>query len=120
LVDVHVAKADKMRVGLDKLSTPTPAALYDVVPPADARRMLRKLEFHLTPVHGRWLPMAAIELAVLARQCLNRRVPDVHTRGREVAAWEARRHRHQALLDWRLTTKDARLKLTRLYPTYSG
>jgi hypothetical protein len=120
LVDVHFPKAEKIRVVLDNLSTHTPAALYDVFPPADARRMLRTLEFHLTPVHGSWLNMAEIELAILARQCLNRRVPDVHTMGREVAAWEARRNRHQATIDWRFTTKTARIKLKSLYPKYSG
>lgn len=119
LVDVHCPQAEKIRVVLDNLSTHTPAALYEVFPPADARRMLRKLEFHLTPVHGSWLNMAAIELAVLARQCLNRRVPDVHTMGREVAAWEASRNRQQASIDWRFTTKDARIKLKSLYPKYS-
>ena len=97
LVDVHFPKAEKIRVVVDNLSTQTPVALYEVFPPADARRMLRKLEFHLTPVHGSWLNMAEIELAVLARQCLHRRVLDVHTMGREVAAWEARRNRHQAI-----------------------
>jgi hypothetical protein len=120
LVDGHFPKAETIRVVLDHLSTHTPAALSDVFPPADARRMLRNLEFHLTPGHGRWLTMAEIELAVLARQCLNRRVPDVHTMAPEVAAWEARRNRHQALIDWRLTTKDARIKLTSLSPKYSG
>ena len=119
LVDVHCPQAEKIRVVLDNLSTHTPAALYEVFPPADARRMLRKLEFHLTPVHGSWLNMAAIELAVLARHCLNRRVPDVHTMGREVAAWEASRNRQQASIDWRFTTKDARIKLKSLYPKES-
>jgi hypothetical protein len=119
LVDVHFPKAEKIRVVLDNLSTHTPAALYEVFPPADARRILRKLEFHLTPVHGSWLNMAEIELAVLARQCLNRRIPDVHCMAREVAAWQTRRNRHQATIDWRFTTKDARLKLKSLYPKES-
>jgi hypothetical protein len=119
LVDVHFPEAEKIRVVLDNLSTHTPAALYEVFPPADARRILRKLEFHPTPVHGSWLNMAEIELAVLARQCLNRRVPDVHTLAREVAAWEARRNGHQATIDWRFTTKDAQTKLKSLYPKYS-
>jgi hypothetical protein len=119
LVDVHVPEAEKSRVVLDNLSTHTSAALYEVFPPADAHRMLRKLECHLTPVHGSWLHMAQIELAVLARQRLNRRIPNVHTMALEVAAWEARRNRHQAMIDWRFTTKDARIKLKRLYPKYS-
>ena len=112
-------KAEKIRVVLDNLSTHTPAALYEVFPPAEARRILRKLEFHLTPVHGSWLNMAEIELAVLARQCLNRRIPDVHCMAREVAAWETRRNCHHATIDWRLTTKDARIKLKSLYPKES-
>jgi DDE superfamily endonuclease len=119
LVDVHVPEAEKIRVVLDHLSTHTPAALYDVFPPAEACRILRKLEFHPTPVHGSWLKMAEIELAVLARQCLNRRIPDATTMAREVAAWEARRNRRHAMIDWRFTTKDARIKLKSLYPKYS-
>jgi DDE superfamily endonuclease len=119
LVDIHFPEAEKIRVVVDNLSTHTPAALYEVFPPAEARRILRKLEFHLTPVHGSWLNMAEIELAVLARQCLNRRMADVHLMAREVAAWEARRNRHQATIDWRFTTKDARIKLKSLYPKES-
>jgi hypothetical protein len=119
LVDVHFPRAEKIRVVLDNLSTHTPGALYDVFPPAEARRILRKLAFHPTPVHGSWLNMAEIELAVLARQCLNRRIPDLRTMAREVSAWEVRRNRHQATIDWRFTTKDARIKLKSLYPKES-
>jgi hypothetical protein len=119
LVDVHFPAAEKIRVVLDNLSTHTPAALYEVFPPTEARRMLRKLEFHPTPVHGSWLNMAEIELAVLARQCLNRRISDELAMAREVAAWEARRNRHQAVIDWRFTTADARIKLKSLYPKES-
>jgi hypothetical protein len=119
LVNVHFPKAEKIRVVLDNLSTHTPGALYEVFPPVDARRLLRKLEFHPTPVHGSWLNMAEIDLAVLARQCLSRRIPDIHTMAHEVAAWEARRNRHQAAIDWRFTTKDARIKLRSLYPKES-
>jgi hypothetical protein len=120
LVDVHFPKAEKIRVILDNLSFHTPAALYEVFAPADARRFLRKLEFHLTPVHGSWVNMAEIELTVPARQCLNRRIPDVHCMAREGAAWETRRNRHRATIDWRFTTKDARLKLKSLYPKESA
>ena len=119
LVEVHFPEAEKIRVVLDHLSTHTPGALYDVFPPAEARRVLRKLEFPPTPVHGSWLHMAEIELAVLARQCLNRRIPESHTMAREVAAWELRRTHHHAMIDWRLTTKDARMKLKSLYPKES-
>jgi DDE superfamily endonuclease len=119
LVDVHFPEAEQIRVVLDNLSTHTPAALYEAFPPAGARRILRELEFHPTPVHGSWLNMAEIELAVLGRQCLNRRIADIHIMTREVAAWEARRNRHQATIDWRFTTKDARIKLKSLYPKES-
>jgi DDE superfamily endonuclease len=119
LVHVHFPEAEKIRVVLDNLSTHTPGALYEVFPPAEARRILRKLEFHPTPVHGSWLNMAEIELAVLARQCLNHRIPDLSTMAREVAAWEVRRNRHYAAIDWRFTTKEARIKLKRLYPKES-
>jgi hypothetical protein len=119
LVNVHFPKAERIRVVLDKLRTHTPGALYDVFPPAEARRILRKLEFHPTPGHGSWLNMAEIELAVVARQCLTRRIPDRHTMAREVAAWEARRNRHHAMIDWRFTTKEARIKLKSLYPKES-
>jgi DDE superfamily endonuclease len=86
LVNVHVPEAEKIRVGLDSLSIPTPAALYEAFPPAEARRILRKREFHPTPVHGSWLNWAEIELAVLARQCVHRRIPARLTMAREVAA----------------------------------
>jgi hypothetical protein len=76
--------------------------------------MLRTLELHLTPVHGSWLHMAEIELAIFARQCLNRRIPNVHTLAREVTSWEVRRHRHQASIGWRSTAAKARMKLKRL------
>jgi hypothetical protein len=119
LVNTHFPAAVKIRVILDNLSTHTPAALYEAFPSAEARRILRKLEFHQTPVHGSWLNMAEIELAVLARQCLNRRIPDVTTMALEVAAWEARRNRQQAVIDWRFRTEDARMKLKSLYPKES-
>jgi hypothetical protein len=81
--------------------------------------MRRKLAWHPTPVHGRWVNMAEIELAVLTRQCLNRRISDETTMAREVAAWEARRNRHQAVIDWRVTTTEARITLKSLYPKES-
>ena len=119
LVEVHVPAAEKLRVVLAHLRTHRPAARSEVFPPADARRLRRQREGHLPPGHGSWWHRAAMALAVLARQCLPRRVPEVPTLGREVAAWEARRHRHQAPSAWRLTTKDARINLKRLYPKYS-
>jgi len=119
LVDVHFPEAEKIRVVLDNLSTHTPAALYETFPPAKARRILRHLEFHRTPVHGSWLNMAEIELAILARQCLNRRIADLGTMARETAAWQTRRNSQQATIDWRFTTEDARMKLKSLYPKES-
>jgi hypothetical protein len=97
----------------------TAAALYEVFPPAEARRMLRRLELHLTPVYGSCLHMAELELTVLTRQCLKRRIPDASTLAREAAAWEARRNCHHATIDWRFTTRDVRIKLKRLYQKYS-
>jgi hypothetical protein len=119
LVEVHFPEAEKIRVVLDNLSTHTPAALYEVFPAAEARRILRKLECHPTPGPGSWLNMADSERAVLARQWLQRRIPNAHTLAREVAAWEARRNRHQATIDWRFTAADARMKLKSLYPKES-
>jgi len=119
LVDVHFPAAEKIRVVLDNLNTHTPGALYEVFSPAEARRILRKLEFHRTPVHGSWLNMAEIEFAVLARQCLNRRIRDTAMMTRETAAWQQRRNRSQATIDWRFTTDDARIKLKSLYPKES-
>ena len=104
LVDVLFPDAEKIRVVFN-LNTHTPAALYEVFPPAEARRILRKLEWHLPPVHGSWLNMAEIKLAVLARQCLNRRLPDATTMTLEVADWEARRNCHRATIDWRFKTE---------------
>jgi hypothetical protein len=120
LVHVHVPGAEKSRVVFENLSTHTPGALYEAFPPAEARGIRRKLELHPTPVHGSWLNMADIELAVLARPCVNRRVPEATTMAREVAAWATRRTRHHATIDWRFTTKDARIKLKSLYPKESA
>lgn len=115
-VTVHCPKAEKVRAVLDKLSTHTPGALSEEFPPAEARCILRQLEFHHTPVHGSWLNMAQVELAVLARQCLNRRISDRAMMSRETSAWQARRHRGQATVDWRFPTVDARAKLKSLSP----
>jgi hypothetical protein len=119
VVAIHVPDAEQIRVVLDNLISHTAAALYEVFPSAKARQMLRILELHLTSVHGSCLHMAELELAVLTRQCLKRRIPDAPTLAYEAAAWEARRNRHQATIDWRFTTRDARIKLKRLYPKYS-
>jgi DDE superfamily endonuclease len=88
-----------------------------VFPPAEAKRLLDRLECHYTPKHGSWLNMAEIELGVLSRQCLDRRIPEQECLAAEVAAWEQRRNERQATVNWRFTTEDARIKLKRLYPS---
>jgi len=117
LVDVHFPEAKVVRVVLDQLNTHTPAALYEAFEPDEARRIIRKLEFHHTPKHGSWLNMAEIELSVLANQCLDRRLPDMETVRCEVNAWQAGRNTAHAQIHWRFTAEDARAKLKRLYPS---
>jgi hypothetical protein len=116
LVDVHYPQAERIVLVMDHLNTHTPASLYEAFPPAEAKRLADKLEIHYTPRHGSWLNMAEIELSVLARQCLNRRLGDRTTIEREVAAWTARRNAAATTIDWRFTMADARIKLKRLYP----
>jgi transposase len=116
LVDVHFPKAEVIRLVVDNLNTHTPAAFYGTFAPAEARRLTRKLEFHYPPKHGSWLNMAECEFAALTKQCLARRVPDVATLRREVAAWQDRRSRAKTLINWRFATAAARIKLHRLYP----
>jgi hypothetical protein len=116
LVDERYPEAAKITVIHDQLNTHVPASLYKAFPPAEARRILNKLEFHYTPKHGSWLNMAEIELSVLTRQCLARRIPDKETLKQEVAAWERVRNRVATTVDWQFTTADARIKLKKLYP----
>jgi transposase len=119
LVDVHFPEVDVIRLVVDNLNTHTPAALYETFRPEEARRLTRKLEFHYTPKHGSWLNMAECEFAVLTQQCLDRRLPDIATLSREIAAWQASRNRHQTKINWSFSTTDARVKLKRLYPSVS-
>jgi len=119
LADVQYPQAEKIVLVMDNLNTHTGASLYEVFEPAEARRILNRLEMHYTPKHGSWLNIAEIELSILTRQCLQRRIPDKLTLTREVAAWEQRRNSSKAKVDWRFTTDDARIKLKRLYPTLS-
>jgi transposase len=116
LVDVHYPEAERIVVVMDNLNTHTPAALYEAFAPSEARRIYEKLEIHYTPNHGSWLNMAEIELSVLSRQCLNRRIPDRESLAEEALAWEAERNATESSIDWRFTTADARIKLKRLYP----
>jgi transposase len=117
LVDIHFPDAEYVTVVQDQLNIHAPAALYEVFPPAEAKRILDRLEFHWTPKHGSWLNMAEIELSVLNRQCLNHCIPDQATLARETAAWAAARNSHAATVNWRFATADARIKLRRLYPS---
>jgi DDE superfamily endonuclease len=119
LVDVHFPAAEVIRVVLDNLNTHSPAALYEVFEPQEARRIVRKLEFHYTPKHGSWLNMAEIEISVLDRQCLDRRLAEVPIVRSEVVAWETWRNDQRATVDWRFTTTKARSKLEFLYPSKS-
>jgi hypothetical protein len=116
LVDVHYPHAEKVVLVLDNLNIHTPAALYESFAPAEARRLCERLEIHYTPKHGSWLNMAEIELSVLARQCLDRRIPDLESLVGEVGAWEEERNADESTIDWRFTTTDARIKLKHLYP----
>jgi hypothetical protein len=117
LVDQDYPEAERIVVVLDNLNTHTPGSLYATFPPAEAKRLTDKLEFHYTPVHGSWLNIAELELSILTRQCLSRRIPDQATLEREVAAWQAERNARPAPVDWRFTTADARIKLKHLYPS---
>lgn len=116
LVDVHFPNAEKIRVVLDNLNTHTPASLYAAFPPAEARRILSKLEFHYTPKHASWLNMVEIELSVLVHQCLKRRIPDLVTLRREVAAWQTSRNAQHVTIRWQFDVAQARTKLSPLYP----
>jgi hypothetical protein len=116
LVDVRYPSAEKMVLVQDNLNTHTLASLYEAFPPEEARRLIDKLEVHSTPKHGSWLNRAAIELGVLRRQCLDRRIPDFSTLTDEVAAWQSDRNAVQVKVNWQFTTTDARVKLKRLYP----
>ena len=117
LIDVHFPKADAIQLVMDNLNTHTPASLYKAFPPEEAHRLANKLEIIYTPKHGSWLNMAEIELSILSRQCLDRRIPDQSTLKFEIEAWESQRNAAGSVMDWRFTTEDARVKLKKLYPT---
>lgn len=116
LVDVHYPNAKRIRVVMDNLSTHAPSALYETFPPEEARRILRRLEFHYTPKHASWLNMVEIEIGVMAGQCLDRRIADKATLVDEVAHWERARNEQRATIKWLFTTERAREKLGRRYP----
>jgi hypothetical protein len=120
LVDERYPEAEVIRVVLDNLNTHKIASLYEAFEPSEARRIAKKLEFHYTPKHGSWLNMAEIELSILQRQCLDRRIGDEEILWREVGAYEQRRNAEKARIDWQFTAADARVKLHRLYPSRSS
>ncbi|NOQ22743.1 MAG: IS630 family transposase [Candidatus Aegiribacteria sp.] len=118
LADNKYPDVKKIILVMDNLNTHNGASLYKAFPPEKARRILDRIEFHYyTPKHGSWLNMAEIELSVLGKQCLNRRIPDQETFKKEVAAWQEKRNSIAGPMNWRFTTKDARIKLKKLYPT---
>ena len=116
LSDTHFPGSAKIVLVQDNLNTHKPASLYEAFPPAEARRLVERFEWHYTPKHGSWLDMAESELSVLSSQCLDRRIPDQRVLKDEVEAWEANRNRKHANANWQFTTADARVKLRRLYP----
>ncbi len=116
LVDVHFPETECIRVVLDNLSTHTAAALYQTFPPAEARRVIRRLEFHYTPKHASWLNMVEIEIGVLRTQCLDRRINNREDMETEIAAWQHQRNADGACINWKFSTQRARSKLARAYP----
>jgi hypothetical protein len=116
--DSHFPGAAKIVLVQDNLSTHKPASLYEAFPPAEARRLVERFEWHYTPKHGSWLDMAECELSVLSRQCLDRRIPDKPTLTEEVDAWQQHRNKKHAKADWQFNNAEARVKLKRLYPQF--
>jgi hypothetical protein len=118
LVEDAYPDADKIVLVTDNLATHKKDCLYARFAPEQAFRISQKIEWHYTPEHGSWLNMAECELSALARQCLDRRIPDEETLKTEVSAWEQDRNTAKVIIDWQFTTKDARIKLKRLYPVF--
>jgi len=118
MVDDWYAETQKIVLVMDNLNTHRLASLYEAFAPAEARRLLERLEVHYTPKHGSWLNIAEIELSILARQCLDRRIASATFLKKEVASWERQRNRTCGTVDWQFTTADARKKLKRLYPSF--
>jgi hypothetical protein len=116
LADRHFAKATTIVLVQDNLNIHSKASLYEAFPAAEARRLVERFEWHYTPKHGSWLDLAESGLAVLSRQCLDRRIPDTQTLSDEIQAWENERNANQAKANWHFTTPNARIKLKHLYP----
>lgn len=117
LADDHYPRAEKIVLVMDTLNTHTLAALYEVLPAEEARRLCRRFEVHYTPKHASWLNMAEIELSALDRQCLSQRLASLEAAQQQVAAWTTHRNQRQVTIDWRFTAADASIKLKHLYPT---
>ena len=118
LCDEMFPMAKKIVLVMDNLNTHKPASLYKRYPPEEARRLLRRLEIHYTPKHGSWLNIAEIELNVMTRQCLTRRIKNIDTLTAQLTAWECSRNDLCAKVNWQFTTSNARTKLISLYPTF--
>jgi len=116
MLDERYPDAVRVRLVMDNLNTHSIASLYETFAPEEARRLAERLDIHYTPKHGSWLNVAEIELSVLTGQCLDRRIPDMQTMRRHVAAWENDRNNREAKIVWQFSTTDARIKLKRLYP----
>ena len=118
LLDVYYPTAKRVRLVMDNLNTHTMASFYEAFAPDVARSLAKRLEIHYTPKHGSWLNIAEIELSVMSKQCLDRRISSIDSLRTELAVWEAKRNRSQKGVDWQFTTADARTKLRRLYPYF--
>ena len=119
LVDVLYPEAEKVVLVMDNLNTHKTASLYKKYPATEARRIIKRLEIHYTPKHGSWLDIAEIELNVMTRQCLSRRIGDINTLRNELSAWEIERNAAAAKVNWQFKTTDARIKLKSLYPKFT-
>lgn len=120
LVDISYPDKQKIILVMDNLNTHAIASLYKAFPAQEARRIAKKLEIHYTPKHGSWLNMAEIELNVMTRQCLTRRIADIDELRQELAAWEADRNQAGANICWHFTSDNAREKLVSLYPKFEA
>lgn len=120
LLEERYPQADRVVLVCDNLNTHKIASLYEAFPPEVARQLVERLEIHYTPKHGSWLNIAEIELSVLTRQCLDRRIPDLPSLTRETNAWSLTRNTTNKTVDWRFTTRDARIRLKRLYPRFQN
>lgn len=116
LSDKYFPSAAKIVLVQDNLNIHTPASLYQAFPPAEARRLTERFEWHYTPKHGSWLDMAESEISVLSRQCMDQRIPDKQTLIDEVAAWQSQRNKNHTKANWQFTNEKARIKLRQLYP----